>query len=324
MLSSGFGGALGCANAAATLPVVCGARKPTIMAYLDSPETQRANRRFIRHAMKVDLLPQEREFELARRWREGDDESALHELVTAYIRLVVSIATRFRAYGLPLGDMVQEGSVGLMQAAARFEPKRKVRFSTYASWWIRSTIQEYILRNWSIVRTGTTAAQKSLFFNLRRLRARIDGANASRLSECAIKEIARVLRVTEPEVEAMEARLAGADKSLNDAFGEAGEGEVQDMIADESSTPEETTLELRESEVRALWLAAGLSELTQREQTIIRERRLRDKGVTLAALGRRFGISKERVRQIEYEALGKLRAAIVRQVGDPAAVGLVP
>ena len=153
------------------------------MAYIDSPQTQRANRRFIRRAMAVDLLPREREFELARRWREDDDESALHELVTAYIRLVVSIATRFRTYGLPLGDMVQEGSVGLMQAAARFEPEREVRFSTYASWWIRSTIQEYILRNWSIVRTGTTAAQKSLFFNLRRLRARIDGANANRLSQ---------------------------------------------------------------------------------------------------------------------------------------------
>ena len=305
-------------------PVARGARKPTIMAYIDSPETQRANRRFIRRAMNVDLLAKEHEFELARRWRDGDDESALHELVTAYIRLVVSIATRFRAYGLPLGDMVQEGSVGLMQAAARFEPAREVRFSTYASWWIRSTIQEYILRNWSIVRTGTTAAQKSLFFNLRRLRARIDGANATRLSEQAKKEIARVLRVAEAEVEAMQARLASADKSLNDAFGEAGEGEMQDMIADESLTPEEVTLELRESEVRAVWLAAGLRELTQREQTIIRERRLRDKGVTLAALGRRLGISKERVRQIEHEALGKLKAAIIRHVGDPAAVGLVP
>jgi len=294
------------------------------MAYIDSPQTQRANRRFIRRAMAVDLLPREREFELARRWREDDDESALHELVTAYIRLVVSIATRFRTYGLPLGDMVQEGSVGLMQAAARFEPEREVRFSTYASWWIRSTIQEYILRNWSIVRTGTTAAQKSLFFNLRRLRARIDGANANRLSQQAKKEIARVLRVAEREVEAMEARLVGADKSLNDAFGETGEGEMQDMIADDSLTPEEATLELMEAEVRTVWLAAGLNELTQREQTIIRERRLRDKGVTLAALGRRLGISKERVRQIEHEALGKLRAAIIRQVGDPVAVGLGP
>ena len=293
------------------------------MAYIDTPETQLANRRFIRRAMKTKLLEQDHEFELARRWREERDEEALHELVTAYIRLVVAMAARFRNYGLPFGDLIQEGNVGLMQAAERFEPERGVRFSTYASWWIRSAIQEYILRNWSVVRTGTTASQKSLFFNLRRLRARIAGPGATALTLEARAEIARLLGVREREVEAMDARLSGSDKSLNDPLGEFDDGEWQDFLVDDSPTPEDTILAERDAEIRQRWLMTALSELTEREQTIIGERRLRDKGLTLAALGSRLGISKERVRQIEHEALGKLREAIVRQVGDPAAAGLV-
>ena len=293
------------------------------MGYIDTRDTQLANRRFIRRAMKSEMLAAEREFELARRWRDHGDEDALHALVTAYIRLVVSTATRFRGYGLPLGDLVQEGNVGLMQAAARFEPERRVRFSTYASWWIRSAIQEFVLRNWSIVRTGTTATQKSLFFNLRRLRARIDGAHAGYLGTEGRAEIARALSVPERDVGAMDARLAASDKSLNDLVGGFGESEWQDLLVDESPSPEEATIARLEAEVRAGWLEAAVSELSQREQTIIRERRLRDKGLTLAALGLRLGISKERVRQIEQEALGKLRESITRRVGDPAAVGLV-
>ncbi len=152
------------------------------MAHLDDPATQRANVRFIRQSMKQPLLTRELEMELGRRWRDDGDEDALHELVSCYTRLVISMASRFRNYGLPMGDLVQEGNVGLMQAAARFEPERDVRFSTYASWWIRSAMQDYVLRNWSIVRTGTTAAQKSLFFNLRRLRAKITDASATQLT----------------------------------------------------------------------------------------------------------------------------------------------
>ena len=248
------------------------------MAYIDTPKTQLANRRFIRRAMKTKLLEQDHEFELARRWREERDEEALHELVTAYIRLVVAMAARFRNYGLPFGDLIQEGNVGLMQAAERFEPERGVRFSTYVSWWIRSAIQEYILRNWSVVRTGTTASQKSLFFNLRRLRARIAGPGATALTLEARAEIARLLGVREREVEAMDARLSGSDKSLNDPLGEFDDGEWQDFLVDDSPTPEDTILAERDAEIaerdaeiRQRWLMTALSELTEREQTIITE-----------------------------------------------------
>ncbi|MCK5275511.1 MAG: sigma-70 family RNA polymerase sigma factor, partial [Alphaproteobacteria bacterium] len=185
------------------------------MAHIDDPKTQRANLDYIKASMKEPLLEREYEFELARLWREGDDEVALHKLVRSYMRLVVSTAGRFRNYGLPMGDLVQEGNVGLMQAAARFEPAREVRFSTYATWWIRSAMQDYVLRNWSIVRTGTTAAQKSLFFNFRRLRARIEDATGSRLGDEGRKTIASQLKVNITEVESMETRLGAHDQSLN-------------------------------------------------------------------------------------------------------------
>lgn len=292
------------------------------MSYLDTPQTQRANRRFIRSAMKVPLLEREHELDLARRWRERGDERALHELVTAYMRLVISTAARFRNYGLPMGDLVQEGNVGLMLAAARFEPERGVRFSTYATWWIRSAIQEYVLRNWSVVRTGTTAAQKSLFFSLRRLRAQIEGNLEGMLSDEGRAEIARRLRVKQQDVEMMEMRLSSTDKSLNSAIGEDGDGEWLDLLADERPTPEALVVDARDRECRAEWLARALASLTPREQRIIRERRLREDSVTLETLGIELGISKERVRQIEHQALKKLKAAILREVGDPVAAGL--
>src|SRR4051794_4649052 len=193
------------------------------MAHIDDPETQRANLNFIKASMKEPLLTRDHEFELARRWREADRTEALHELVRAYPRLVVATASRFRNYGLPIGDLVQEGNVGLMQAAARFEHDREVRFSTYAAWWIRSAMQDYVLRNWSIVRTGTTAAQKSLFFNLRRLRAKIENAGGqSGLTQAGRAWIATELRVDVADVEQMEMRLSASDQSLNAPISEEG------------------------------------------------------------------------------------------------------
>ncbi|HJP23262.1 MAG TPA: RNA polymerase factor sigma-32 [Alphaproteobacteria bacterium] len=292
------------------------------MGYIDTPQTQQANRRFIKAAMSIPLLQRDRELELARLWREEDDRKALHDLVSPYLRLVVSTASRFRSYGLPIGDLLQEGNVGLMQAAARFEPERQVRFSTYASWWIRSSMQEFILRNWSIVRTGTTAAQKSLFFNLRRLRARIDGSGEY-LNAAGKQFIADQLRVPLRDVEIMEARLTGHDKSLNASVGENGDSEFQDLLPAQGPGPEELVTEARDAATRALWLSDAVAELTPREQTIIRERRLQEDSPTLEALGSRLGISKERVRQIEQEALAKLKTTISERVGDPVAVGLV-
>ncbi len=293
------------------------------MAHIDTPETQRANRRFIKAAMQAPMLDADRELELARRWREDRDEQALHELTTAYMRLVVSMASRFRNYGLPIGDLVQEGCVGLMQAAARFEPEREVRFSTYAAWWIRSAIQDYVLRNWSIVRTGTTAAQKALFFNLRRLRALIDNGTQPQLSPENRESIATALKVSVKDVEMMEGRLSAADRSLNAPMGEAGEAEWQDLLVDDRARPEDVVMNSADSARRSEWLHGAMSHLSDREQVIIRKRRLTDEPVTLDALGKTLGISKERVRQIEHQALRKMKALIVDKVGDPVAAGLI-
>jgi len=293
------------------------------MPIIDTPETQRANRRFIKEAMRAPLLESERELELARAWREDGDEKALHELTQAYMRLVIAMASKFRNYGLPMGDLVQEGNVGLMQAAARFEPEREVRFSTYASWWIRSAIQDYILRNWSIVRTGTTAAQKSLFFNLRRLRALIRDGMEPQLSPESREKIAKELRVEVKDVEHMEGRLFASDRSLNAPMGEDGDGEWMDLLSDERAHPEDTLIESNTGEVRSEWIKDALKHLNDRELIIIKERRLAEDGVTLESLGKRLGISKERVRQIEHQALKKLKKALLGRYDDPDAVGLV-
>jgi RNA polymerase sigma-32 factor len=283
------------------------------MATLDPSASFSVNREFIRASMSTALLSRDRELWLARMWREKGDEAALHELVMAYMRLVISTAAKFRNYGLPMSDLVQEGAAGLMQAAARFEPEREVRFSTYAAWWIRSAMQDYILRNWSVVRTGTTAAQKALFFNLRRLRAKIGDGSGGPLDEAGRAFVASELSVNIDEVEAMEMRLAGGDQSLNAPISPTGEDEWQDFLADERPSPEETVMFARDSRTRSIWLAQALAELTDREQTIIKERRLRDDARTLEELGRDLGISKERVRQIEHRALEKLKISLLER-----------
>lgn len=283
------------------------------MSYVATPSTRDANREFIRISMNAELLSRERELELAYKWRDEDDEEALHELVLAYMRLVISTASKFRNYGLPIADLVQEGTVGLMQAAERFEPEREVRFSTYASWWVRSAMQDYILRNWSVVRTGTTAAQKALFFNFRRLRARIHDGGSGQLDDEGRNNIAKELSVNVTDVVAMEIRLSGSDQSLNARISPNGEDEWQDFLADETPSPEEVVTLAHDSKTRSIWLAQALAELTDREQVIIKERRLRDDGRTLEELGRKLGISKERVRQIEHRALEKLKSSLLKR-----------
>jgi len=217
-----------------------------------------------------------------------------------------------------MSDLVQEGVVGLMQAAARFEPERDVRFSTYAAWWIRSAMQDFILRNWSVVRTGTTAAQKSLFFNLRRLRARIDDGSGGMMTDAGRAWVAAELEVGINDVEEMEVGLMGADQSLNASISPSGEDAWLDFLADDRPDPEDTVSDAHDGVTRSRWLAQSLAELSEREQTIIRERRLVDEGKTLEELGVRLGISKERVRQIEHRALQKLKAALLKHVKDPA------
>jgi RNA polymerase sigma-32 factor len=293
------------------------------MALTETSELQRGAQRFLRSAMRAPMLEADEERELARRWRDERDQRALHALTTAYMRLVVAMASRFRHYGLPLSDLVQEGNVGLMQAAMRFEPDREVRFSTYAAWWIRSAMQDFVLRNWSIVRTGTTSAQKALFFNLRRLRARIGDVGDAVMSAEATSAVAKALRVPEHEVEAMAARLSAPDRSLNAPLTEEGEGEWQDLLADDAVGPEAEIMDAHDAVARAQLVRDAMADLSDRERLIIRERKLEEDAVTLEALGERLGISKERVRQIEGNALEKLRRALIARVGDPVEAGYV-
>ena len=291
------------------------------MSIIESFEVQRASRGFINMSMRAPLLTREHEMRLARRWRDHGDIEALHELVLAHVRLVIRPAAYYRRFGAPMSDLLQEGIVGLMHAATRFDPDREARFSTYASWWVRSAMQDFMLRNWSLVRTGTTAAQKTLFFNLRRLKSRIDAASDRPLSGEAQRAIADQLKVTVGDVEMMEIRLGARDQSLNAPTSDDGDDDWQDLLPDPGPSPEAEVLKAHEARVRSRWLAAALDELSARERKIIIERRLRDDAVTLKALGRQFGISKERVRQIELRTLEKIRLSIAHQSGGPGARG---
>ncbi len=285
------------------------------MAHIDDPTTQRANLSYIRASMAEPLLEKDHELDLARRWRDKGDEKALHELVRSYTRLVVSAAAKFRNYGLPMGDLIQEGNIGLMQAANRFEPERELRFSTYANWWIRSAMQDYILRNWSIVRTGTTAAQKSLFFNLRRLRAKIERAKgAEGLTDEDRLTIANELQVNLKDVEEMEGRLSGSDNSLNATVSDDGEEEWQNFLKDDRPNPEDIVIGMKDAKTRSQWLQQALNTLSDREQKIIRDRHLQYETVTLEDLGKELGVSKERVRQLEARAMEKLKAGLVGKI----------
>jgi len=278
------------------------------------PALSTADSAFLRKAMNAPLLAREEEVALATAWRQDDDEDALHRLVDSHLRLVAAVAARYRAYGLSMADMVQEGSLGLLQAANRFEPERGVRFSTYAAWWIRSAIQDYILRNWSIVRAGTTSTQKSLFFNLRRLRAQIERVSGRPLDYEGRRQIATALKVDPRDVENMEGRIGGPDQSLNATIGEDEDLERQDLVSDERPGPEDLIVGIKDTATRSRWLKEALAELTQRERIIIEQRRLLEVGQTLEDLGKVLGVSKERVRQLESRALNKLRVALTKRV----------
>ena len=287
------------------------------MAYVDDANTQKANLGYIRSSMKEPMLEREHEFELATRWRTMGDEKALHELIKSYTRLVIAAAAKFKYYGLPMGDLIQEGNLGLMQAANKFEPDRDVRFSTYATWWIRASIQDYILRNWSIVRTGTTAAHKSLFFNMRRLRAKIDGAATENgISADGRIKIAKELGVRVKDVEDMEGRMSKGDQSLNALVSTDGEEEIGSFLADTRPNPEEFVTEMKDAQTRSKWLNSALKQLSDREQQIIRERHMNYETVTLEDLGKKLGVSKERVRQLESRAMEKLRDSLTKNPKD--------
>jgi RNA polymerase sigma-32 factor len=271
-------------------------------------------RGFVKAAMDAPFLEREEERELAVRWRERRDTVALHRLAASHMRLVIALAARFRHYGLPMADLVQEGHVGLLEAAARFEPERDVRFSTYATWWIRAAVQDHILRNWSIVRGGTSSAQKALFFSLRRLRSRLSSAGPPQDPSTLRQRIAEAIGVSVEDVALMDSRLSGPDLSLNAPLtdrDQQGSSERLDFLVDGNPLPEETVTESIDGERREQWLHAAFSVLSEREFNILRARRLSEDAVTLEALGARLGISKERVRQIENRAIEKLRRQLL-------------
>lgn len=272
-----------------------------------------ADRTLLRAAMKAPYLERGEEHALAVRWKSRGDQEALNKITTAHMRLVISMAGKFRHFGLSISDLIQEGHVGLLEAAARFEPERDVRFSTYATWWIRAAMQDYVLRNWSIVRGGTSSAQKALFFNLRRLRARIARGGAAVTPAHMYAEIARTLGVSERDVATMDARLSGPDTSLNAPVTDDGNGSAErmDLLVSDGPLQDETVGATIDEERRSAWLRAALGVLNARELSIIRERRLADEGATLESLGEKLGISKERVRQIETRAMEKLKIALL-------------
>lgn len=266
----------------------------------------------VRAAMRAPYLAREEEQELAERWREKRDQVALHRITMAHMRLVLAMAGKFRGFGLPMSDLVQEGHIGLLEAAARFEPERGVRFSTYATWWIRASMQDYILRNWSIVRGGTSSTQKALFFNLRRLRARLARGQSSLPVGELHKRISQTLGVSAADVALMDSRLSGPDTSLNAPVSdEQGSADRMDFLVSDAPLPDETVADEIDKARHTVWLRQALGALNERELSIIAERRLTEEGATLESLGVRFGISKERVRQIESRAIEKLRRALV-------------
>ena len=267
--------------------------------------------RYLTEIRKFPMLGKEEEFMLAKRWREHEDLDSARQLVNSHLRLVAKIAMGYRGYGLPIEEVISEGNVGLMQAVKKFEPDKGFRLATYAMWWIRASIQEYILRSWSLVKMGTTAAQKKLFFNLRKAKSEISALDEGDLRPDQVRQIATKLGVLDEEVVSMNRRLSGPDASLNAPLRADSENEWQDWLADDTAVSQETQLaEDEEREIRMGLLEEAMTELTDRERHILTERRLKDDPTTLEELAGEYGVSRERVRQIEVRAFEKLQKAM--------------
>lgn len=275
--------------------------------------------RYLQEIRKFPMLSAEEELELSRRWRDQEDTEAAHKLVTSHLRLVAKIAMGYRGYGLPMGELISEGNVGMMQAVKRFDPDRGFRLATYAMWWIRAAIQEYILHSWSLVKMGTTAAQKKLFFNLRRLKGQMQAIEDGDMQPEQVAKVARVLGVPEQDVISMNRRLAAPDNSLNAPIRMDGEGEWQDWLVDDADSQEESIGDREEMTGRRALLTTALKTLNDRERHILIQRRLKDEPTTLEDLSQQYNISRERVRQIEVRAFEKLQKSMKTQVSEQRA-----
>src|SRR5687767_4459850 len=270
--------------------------------------------RYLQEIRQFPMLQPEEEFMLAKRWREHGDREAAHKLVTSHLRLVAKIAMGYRGYGLPVGEVISEGNVGLMQAVKRFEPDKGFRLATYAMWWIKASIQEFILRSWSLVKMGTTASQKKLFFNLRKVKGQIQALEEGDLRPDQVAEIARRLGVPQEDVISMNRRLTG-DASLNAPVRIDAEGEWQDWLVDETASQETTLAQDEESSMRHDMLTEAMEKLNDRERRVFEARRLRDDPITLEDLSQEFGVSRERIRQIEVRAFEKVQKAVKAAAG---------
>ena len=267
--------------------------------------------RYLSEIRKFPMLAKDEEFMLAKRWQEHEDPEAAHRLVTSHLRLVAKIAMGYRGYGLPIGEVISEGNVGLMQAVKKFDPDKGFRLATYAMWWIRASIQEYILRSWSLVKMGTTAAQKKLFFNLRKAKSEISALQEGDLHPDQVSTIATKLGVLNEEVISMNRRLSGGDASLNSPMRADSESEWQDWLVDDTTPSQETVVaDTQEKNIRMSLLEEAMTELTDRERHILTERRLKDEPTTLEDLASQYGVSRERVRQIEVRAFEKLQKSM--------------
>jgi RNA polymerase sigma-32 factor len=287
--------------------------------FLTVPAEGSSLSRYLEEIRRFPMLEPEEEFMLAKRWQEQGDSEAAHRLVTSHLRLVAKIAMGYRGYGLPLNEIISEGNVGLMQAVKRFDPDRGFRLATYAMWWIRAAIQEYILHSWSLVKMGTTAAQKKLFFNLRKLKGQMQAIDEGDLAPETVKAIAERLDVTENEVIEMNRRLEGGDRSLNVPLRVDSETDWQDWLVDEAASQETNLAESDEFDHRMSLLHRAMTVLNERERHILTERRLKDEPTTLEELSGEYGISRERVRQIEVRAFEKLQRAIRSLEAEQAA-----
>ncbi len=276
---------------------------------LPAPSPEGGLNRYLQEIRKFPMLEQEQEYMLAKRWVEDQDTDAAHQLVTSHLRLAAKIAMGYRGYGLPQAEVISEANVGLMQAVKRFDPEKGFRLATYAMWWIRASIQEYILRSWSLVKLGTTSAQKKLFFNLRKAKARIGALEDGDLRPEHVEKIAHDLNVSEEEVISMNRRLSGGDASLNATISADGEGaaEWQDWLEDEDADQASDYAESDELNIRREMMAEAMDVLNEREQDILTQRRLMDSPVTLEELSGQYGVSRERIRQIEVRAFEKLQ-----------------
>jgi RNA polymerase sigma-32 factor len=265
--------------------------------------------RYLQEIRQFPMLQPDEEYMLAKRWKEHGDKTAAEKLITSHLRLVAKIAMGYRGYGLPIGEVISEGNVGLMQAVKKFEPDKGFRLATYAMWWIKASIQEFVLRSWSLVKMGTTANQKKLFFNLRKVKSQIEALEEGDLRPDQVKLIAKKLGVTEEDVVSMNRRLGG-DASLNAQLRDDGEGEWQDWLVDDSDNQEEMLVQSEEQSMRQGLLRDAMDKLTDRERRVFEARRLQDDPVTLEDLSQEFGVSRERIRQIEVRAFEKVQKAV--------------